>query len=143
MNPERESTSISHTGGSTGNPARSFGGIRSRYHAFLEKHKEPASPSKGARFGQGMLSFAIFSVLFVAILTVFGIGLSWFSGGSQKGKDDPLTQSAAQSADQSSSKPADAEASAGLAPAQPQPAGPAGHAEVRSQSATKKDAGGK
>lgn len=118
MNQERIST-----------PGRPFDGLRSRYHAFLEKHKEPASPTKGARFGQGAISFAIFCALLVAILTAFGIGLSWLGGGSQKIPDAQSSKSAS----------AEATANALLA----QPAGPAGHAEVRLQSAASKKTDGK
>ncbi len=126
MNQERISTS-------TGTLGRPFNGLRSRYHAFLEKHKEPASPTRGARFGQGAINFVIFCALFVAILTVFGIGLSWFGGGPQKGAGDQLNPPA--------DKSAMADTSAGMPPAQP--AGPAGHAEVRLQSAANKKADGK
>lgn len=118
MNQERIST-----------PGRPFDGLRSRYHAFLEKHKEPANPTKSARLGQGAINFAIFCALFVAILTAFGIGLSWFGGGAQK------------VADAQPNKAASSEASASMLPAQP--AGPAGHAEVRSQSAANKKTDGK
>jgi len=118
MNQECVSTS--------GKPA---GDLRSRYHAFLEKRKEPASPSKSKRFGQGAVNFVIFCALLAAILTVCGIGLSWFGGGSQKG------------ADAQSSKSAVTETSASALPAQP--AGPAGHAEVRSQSEANKKTDGK
>ncbi|MCG3161432.1 MAG: hypothetical protein JMDDDDMK_02615 [Acidobacteria bacterium] len=118
MNQERIST-----------PGRPLSGLRSRYHAFLEKHKEPASPSKGARFGQGLRSFAIFSVLFVAILTVFGVGLSWFGADSKK------------NAGSQSDKAAMTETSASALPAQP--AGPAGHADIRSQTADGKKTDGK
>ncbi|MGE0131794.1 MAG: hypothetical protein AB7U82_27230 [Blastocatellales bacterium] len=117
MNQERIST-----------PTKPFGGLRSRYHAYLEKHKEPVSPARGARFGQGAINFVIFCSLLVAILTVFGIGLSWF-GGSRKVADAQSSQSAG------------AEASASALPSQP--AGPAGHAEVRSQSAPSKKTDGK
>ena len=60
------------------NSARSFRGLRSRYHAFLEIPRERESLSKGARLGQGAINVAIFCVLVVVILTAFGIGLSWF-----------------------------------------------------------------
>lgn len=122
MNQERIST-----------PGRPSNGLRSRYHAFLEKHKEPASPSKGARFGQGAINFVIFCALFVVILTVFGIGLSWFGGGPQKGAGEQVNQSAGKSAM--------IETPAGIPPAQP--AGPAGHAEVRLQSAANQKTDGK
>lgn len=118
MNQERLST-----------PSRPFAGLRSRYHAFLEKHKEPASPTKGARFGQGAINFVIFCALFVAILTVFGFGLSWYSGGSRRVNDAQ------------SGKAAGVEASASMLPAQP--AGPAGHADIRSQPADGKKTDGK
>jgi hypothetical protein len=124
MNQERISTST----GSTGESIRSFGSLRSRYHAFLEKRKEQTSPSKSARFGQGLASVAIFSGLFVVILTVFGIGLSWFSRGWQKETSDQSNTPA--------TKSVMIERSAGIPPAQP--AGPAGHAEVRSQSPANK-----
>lgn len=127
MKQERVSTSTNTTGNST----RSLESLRSRYHAFLEKRKSPKPPSRFARFGQGLLSFAIFFGLFVAILTVFGLGLSWYSrADSQKGEA-------------ASGKPAITEASASMLPAPSQPAGPAGHAEVKAEPATKKKTDGK
>src|SRR5262245_51319437 len=72
-----------HTSAMPGNAPRSFGGLRSRYNAFLEKHTEVESPSEGSRLGQEAINIAIFCALVVVILTAIGIGLSWF-GGSQK-----------------------------------------------------------
>ncbi len=108
----------------------SLGGYRSRYRAFLDQAKLPKPPSNLVRLGRGLLSFAIFITLFVAILTVFGLGLSWFSRGS-------LQKSGA-------AKPGNspmAGASASMLPSPP--AQPAGHAEVRPQSAAKKKTNGK
>lgn len=96
MNPEHELTPIS----SPDNSIRLFGSLRSRYRAFIEKYKEPASPGKRTRLGRGLLRSASFSALVVAILAVLWIGLSWFGSGSQKAKGDQLNQSASQSADQ-------------------------------------------
>ncbi len=123
MNQERVSTPVNTSG--------SPGGYRSRYLAFLEKRKLPKSPSRLTRFGQWMLSFAIFFALFVAILTVFGFGLSWFSRGGNAQKGNAVQ----------SSKPAITGASAGMLPSPP--AQPAGHAEVKSESAAKKKTDGK
>jgi len=158
MNLEPESTSIN----SPDNSIRWFGALRSRYHAFLEKYKEPASPSRRARFGRRALRFATFSALVVAILAVFWIGLSWFGIGSQKAKVDQLERSAERSAEQpakqsanpsanpstnpaanpSASKPAGAKASIHFPPELFQPEGPAGHAEVISRPAPGKKTDG-
>jgi hypothetical protein len=123
MNQERVSTST--------NFSKSLGGYRARYKAFLEERKLPKPSGKVTRFGQGLISFAIFFALFVAILTVFGLGLSWLNraGSPQPGE---VTQS---------SQPSVTGASAGMLPSPP--AQPAGHAEVKSQSATKKKTDGK
>src|SRR5262245_57187143 len=146
MNPEPESTTISQTGEAPDNSTRSLDTSRSRELTFLEEFKAPASQGEDARSGQRAFNFALYCALVVAVLTVFGIGLSRVGGGSQKGKDDhisqsanqPVSQSASQSATplapQSANKSAGAEASTGLAPTLAQPAGPAGHAEVRLQS---------
>jgi hypothetical protein len=132
MNPERKSMSGSSTdvpndnnnrgraGAASEHHARSFRGLRSRYHAFLEKPEELESPSKRAQISQGAINVAIFCALVVVILTAFGIGLSWF-GGSQK--ETPVQ----------SGKSAGAEAPAGLTSARSQPAGLTGHADVKAQ----------
>ena len=58
-----------------------LGGYRSRYYAFLEQkaNKPSVRLQKLTRFGQGLTSVAIFIALFVGILTLFGVGLSWYS----------------------------------------------------------------
>jgi hypothetical protein len=109
-----------------GSAPRSFGGLRSRYHAFLEKHTQDESPSQGSRVSQGAINIAIFCALVVVILTAFGIGLSWF-GGSQK-------ETSVQSG-----KSDGTESPTGLA----QPTGPAGHADFRSQTSVEKKSDGK
>ncbi len=117
MNQERTSTS-NHSAKSLANLA---GGYRARYRAFLEQNKLP-HPTQGASpFGQGLVNLAIFFALFVAILTVFGLGISWLN------RPEPA------SAEQSmpSNQPPVTGASAGLLPSPP--AQPAGHAEVRPQ----------
>lgn len=121
MKQERVSTST--------NTTRSLEGLRSRYHAFLEKRKSPKPPSGLAWFGQGLVSFAIFFGLFVAILTVFGLGLFWYSRADSQKREAV------------SDKPAITEASASMLPSPP--AQPAGHAEVKAEPATKKKTGGK
>lgn len=113
------------------NTTRSFEGLRSRYHAFLEKRKLPRPPSGLAQFGQGLSNLAIFFGLFVAILTVFGLGLSWYS------------RADSQKSEATSGKSADAGVSASAAPTPSQPAGPAGHADVKPQSPSKKKTDGK
>jgi len=166
MNLEPESTSISSPDDSTG----WFGGLRSRYHAFLEKQKERTSLSRRARLGQGTLRLATFSVLVIVILAVSWVGMSLFGGGPQKAKSDspeqsanppelpsanpsanpsaipsanpsnnpaanPSTNPAANpSATQSASQSTDAETMTPLPLPPPQPEGPAGHAEIRSES---------
>ena len=129
MNHERISTPGSPTGDSTNDSIRSFEGLRSRYQAFLERQKAPVSLNKGARFNQGAVNFVIFCALFAAILTVFGIGLSWYARGSQNVKDAQT------------GKAAGAEKSAVRLPAQP--AGPAGHAELKPQPSLKKELDGR
>src|SRR5262245_8544370 len=147
MNPEPESTPISQTGEANDNSPGSLGSLPSRHLTFLEELKEPASPDENARLGQRAFNFVLYCALVVAILTVFGIGLSRVGGGSQKGKDvhysQSVSQPANQSAPQSANKSEGAEASPGLAPALAQPAGPAGHAEVRLQSEPGKKTDGK
>ena len=60
-------------------------GYRSRYQAFLQqKTQKPAAQiqhqiEKISNFGQGVMSVATFVALFIAILTIFGMGLSWYS----------------------------------------------------------------
>lgn len=56
-------------------------GYRSRYYAFLQqKTNNPSVQIQKLRhFGQGVMSIVIFMVLFIAILTLFGMGLSWYS----------------------------------------------------------------
>jgi hypothetical protein len=128
MNLEHESTSISEN--TPDHLPGFFEALRSRYHVFIENYREPSSPGERTRFGQKAINFAIFCALFIAILTVFGVGLSWFNGGAQKGDDSQVNAPA--------TKSASAEAPTPLPPAPAQPAGPAGHAEVRPQSASEK-----
>ena|SRR5215510_506775 len=104
-----------------------FGALYSRLRSFIEKYREPVSPGERALFGRKAANFVIFCALFVAVLTVFVVSLLWFDGGSHKAADAQINQPA------SKSKAAETQASPPLAPAQP--AGPAGHAEVRPQSA--------
>src|SRR5262245_17209655 len=133
MNLEHESSS---TGEKTpDNLPGFFGALRSRYQVFIENYREPSSSGEGARLGQKAINFAIFCALFIAILTVFGIGLSWFNAGSQKVTGSQETPPATKSAG------VEAPAASQSAPAQP--AGPAGHAEVRAQSASEKKTDGK
>jgi hypothetical protein len=133
MNLEHESTSIRDK--TPDNSAGLFGALRIRYHVFIENYREPVYPGERARFGQKAINLAIFCALFIAILTVFGVGLSWFNGDSEKVDDSqvnpPVTKSAS----------AEAPAASPSAPAQP--AGPAGHAEVRPQSTSEKKTDGK
>ncbi len=54
---------------------------RARYQAFLSQHTQRPQRSSHAanslvRFTQAVLSFAIFVVMFLTILTLFGFGLS-------------------------------------------------------------------
>jgi hypothetical protein len=127
MNHQSVSTSV--------NSMKSPGGYRSRllarYQAFLEKHNLPKAPSRMARFAQGLLSFSIFFGLFFVILTAVGLVLSWLNSdvNSQKNRDRQTSQSTI------------SEASAGMLPSPP--AQPAGHAEVKSQSAGKNKTGDK
>ncbi|MGH9766639.1 MAG: hypothetical protein ACREAB_04325 [Blastocatellia bacterium] len=101
MNPEHESASDSYTCNSPSDSPGWFGALRSRFRAFLEKHDEPASPGNRSRLARGMRRFVIISAMVVALLAAFGLGLSWFGGGSPKGKADKSIQSAIQSATQS------------------------------------------
>ena len=133
MNPEHESSSFSDE--TPDQPTGLFGALRSRYQVFIENYREPANPGERAWFSQKAVNFLIFCALFVAILTVFGIGLSWFNGGSRKGDESQINTPA--------TKSASAEAPAALPAAPAQPAGPAGHAEVRPQSSSEKKTDGK
>ncbi len=61
------------------NPAGRSGGYRSRYRAFLAQRNSSIltnGPHKFVKFGQGLINIAIFIVLFIGILTLFGFGLS-------------------------------------------------------------------
>jgi len=133
MNLEHESTSISDK--TPDHLPGFFGALRSRYHVFIENYRDPSNPNERARPGQKAINFALFCALFIAILTVFGIGLSWFNGGPQRKDDSQVTAPA--------TKSTKAEAPAALPSAPAHPAGPAGHAEVRPQSASEKKADGK
>ena len=133
MNPEHESTSFNDE--TPVRPTGLFGVLRSRYQVFIENYRGPASQDERARFGHKAINSVIFFVLLIAILMVFGIGLSWVSGGSQKGDESQMTQPGAKA------ESADTPAPLPAAPAQP--AGPAGHAEVKAQSAPEKKTDGK
>jgi hypothetical protein len=119
-----------HINALPGNSTRSSGGLRSRYHRFLEKNSAQESPSEGSRVGQEAINIAIFCALVVVILTAIGIGLSWF-GGAQK---ETSVQSGQSGGPQSPT---------GLSQPPAQPAGPAGHADFRSQSSVDKKPDGK
>src|SRR5262245_50816417 len=103
------------------------GALGSRLRSLIEKYREPLSPGEGALSDRKAANFVIFCALFVAIIIVLGVGLLWFDGGSHKAADAQINQPA------SKSKAAETQTPPPLAPAQP--AGPAGHAEVRPQSA--------
>src|SRR5262245_43444432 len=98
-----------------------FAAFRPPYPVFIENYREPSIPEERSRIGQKAINFAIFCLLFIAILTVFGVGLSWFNGGSQKVDDSRVNPPA--------TKSASAQAPEALPAAPAQPAGPAGHAE--------------
>src|SRR5262245_27919162 len=115
MNLEHESMSVGEK--TPDNIPGFFGALRSRYHVFIENYREPSSPGERSRIGQKAINFAIFCLLFIAILTVFGVGLSWFNGGSQKVDDSQANPPA--------TKSASAQAPAALPAAPVQPAGPA------------------
>lgn len=58
-----------------------FASYRSRYQEFLNQQSQWNQRRSGGtvslfRFAQGLFSFAIFIALFLAILTLFGFGLS-------------------------------------------------------------------
>ena len=82
------------------NPAsavNAVGGVasyRARYQAFLnqqsQRSQRRAGPNGLVRAVWGMINFAIFVVLFLAILTLFGFGLSRLSGNAQATKGDVL-----------------------------------------------------
>lgn len=133
MNLEHESMSTSEE--TPDNLPGFFGALRSRYHVFIENYREPSIPGERSRIGQKAINFAIFCLLFIAILTVFGVGLSWFNSGSQKVDGNQINQPA--------TKSASAQTPAALPAAPAQPAGPAGHAEVRQQSEPGKKMDGK
>ncbi len=113
MNQERVSAST--------NSSTSPGGHRSHYQALLAERRLPESLSRVSRFGQGLLDFTICFALFVAILTVFGQGLSWLDR-AERSRQGAAAQPGGSSI---------AGASASMLPAPP--AQPAGHAELPSQ----------
>src|SRR5262245_34579364 len=96
MNLDHESMSTSDK--TPDNLPGFFGALRSRYHVFIENYREPSSPGDRSRIGQKAINFAIFCVLLIAILTVFGVGLSRFNGGSQKVDDSQVNPPATKSA---------------------------------------------
>ena len=97
-----------------------LGGYRSRYYAFLQQksNKPSAQLQKLTQFGRGVMSIAIFIALFIVILTLFGIGLSWYNRINLPQNDGPAPNEQAISG-----------ASANLLP--PPPALPAGQADAR------------
>ncbi|MEO6723743.1 MAG: hypothetical protein ABIU20_11480 [Blastocatellia bacterium] len=66
------------------NITESGASYRARYQEFLnqqsQRNPRRARPSAGIGFVQGIINFAIFVALFLAILTLFGFGLSQLSG---------------------------------------------------------------
>ncbi len=103
-------------------------GYRSRYQAFLQQ-KTPAAQihnqiQKISHFAQGVMSLATFVALFIAILTIFGMGLSWYS----------RSHSPVGAVSQSGESPeaGDASAAGATASLSPTPtAEPAGRADVK------------
>ena len=68
-------------------------GYRSRYLAYI--NQEPAPPvrkptTRWSRLSRGLLNFAIFVALFVALLTLFGFWLSRTSRGATPTAADVL-----------------------------------------------------
>lgn len=105
-------------------------GYRSRYQAFLQqKTQKPAAQihnqiQKISNFGQGVMSVATFVGLFIAILTIFGMGLSWYS------RNHAPVGAVSQSGE--SPEAGDAGAASALAERSPTPtAEPTGRADVK------------
>ncbi len=66
---------------SPGDTPKGFASYRARYQEFLNQQSQKSlrrtsGPTNLLRFVQGLFSFAIFVALFLAILTLFGFGLS-------------------------------------------------------------------
>ena len=65
-------------------PAGSGASYRARYQAFLNQQSQRiprrAGPNAVVGFVRGAINFAIFVALFLAILTLFGFGLSRLNG---------------------------------------------------------------
>src|SRR5262245_40609556 len=130
MNLEHESTSVPDN-----NSTGWFDALRLRYRSIFDKNTEQSISGDQTRFGQKVINSTILFVLLIAILMIFGIGLSWFNGDTQKDLDSDAKLPATKSAS------VEAPAASPHAPAQP--AGPAGHAEVRQNSEPEKKTQGK
>lgn len=100
----------------TNGTARIAGGYRSRYQNFVDQRKKSKSgqgeESEG-HLGQSLINIVIFIALFVAILALFGFGLSRLNQVDNSNENFSPSQRSSTSADQD-----------GLTP-------PYGHAEVR------------
>jgi hypothetical protein len=83
--------------------AGTSGGYRSRYHDFVAQRNPnmlAAGQNRFLRIGRGLINFAIFILLLIGILTLFGFGLSRLNqseriqnGASPQSKGDPATSS--------------------------------------------------
>lgn len=77
---------------STENDAGAGASYRARYQAFLNQQSQRSprrtGPSAVIGFVRGSINFAIFVALFLAILTLFGFGLSRLSGDAKATASD-------------------------------------------------------
>lgn len=114
----------------TSNPAGNVRGYRSRYKAFIEE-RHSGGRSRGrddGSQGQGMVNLAIFIALFLAILTLFGFGLSRIN---RAPGEDAGTRSEELSRQRQSTP-------AAMTP--PPTVYPSGHAEVRTRYSSSREA---
>jgi hypothetical protein len=90
MNPQRTISTDSPK------PSSRMAGYRSRYHAFLNQQTQKAhqTATRVAGFGQSLTNVAIFAGLLIAILTLFGFGLSQLKPGQAQQNRDVQTEQA-------------------------------------------------
>lgn len=80
------------TASSSANSTGGFANYSARYQAFLNQQSQrnqrrAIRPSGLVRGIRGLINFAIFVVLFLAILTLFGFGLSRLNGSAKVVKE--------------------------------------------------------
>lgn len=78
-----------------GNQQGGLASYRARYQAFLNQQAQRQKPQRRryetsilVRFTEGVINFAIFVLLFLAILTLFGYSLTWLNSNIKVVKQD-------------------------------------------------------